>query len=583
MEGYGFEPIGYFNGTLDGNNKTISKLTVNTEYSGNYGLFKELGQNAKIFNLKISEFKFIVKDVSKEYHFAGFLVGYNSGTIDNVQVSNSRLQFTLDNDESYSDEHHLYAGAIAGKSTGPISGCTVAGCTVIATRDAGAVVGNCYGAISGCTVAGLTIDNTTTSTTVKGYCAGGVAGSAGSGNISGCTVSGTVIASSSIFGGIVGYVNGDVEISDSGYTHDSNSIFDVNVYVGGIVGYAEGITVKNCTVDGITLGKSGKHGFLVGYGDNIKLTGDYTKYGNTISNCYYWRDYGNWSSCMTNPYVGTVSGHIDLPIRTAENLKHMTYRDATYRLMNDISLVGNWYPNEFYGKFYGNGHTISGLSYSGSVSGHPADGVVRYGLFSATRGDAEITDLTISNASIYISNGNGKQIRLGMVVGNSYDNTKIINCKVEGGHIYCGKTGHQNECGFDRGSELVGGIVGLAEGNTKIYGCTVSTNLEAGGGAAYCGGIAGVAMEKSQISGCTVAGHYHATARCNGNSANNGLGYAGSVAGAVTNGTTISGNNGNPYLETNAYLGGNNDLKQGNPYAKSVKDYAELTSKWKII
>src|SRR5262249_27042726 len=55
--GQGFKPIGqedgYFSGVFDGNNKSISGLTVSTTY-GNAGLFGNIGQNSTVRDLTLS-------------------------------------------------------------------------------------------------------------------------------------------------------------------------------------------------------------------------------------------------------------------------------------------------------------------------------------------------------------------------------------------------------------------------------------------------------------------------------------------------------------------------------------------------
>jgi hypothetical protein len=178
---------------------------------------------------------------------------------------------------------------------------------------------------------------------------------------------------------------------------------------------------------------------------------------------------------------------------------------------------------------------------------------------------------------ITLSNADERQIRVGIIVGNSYGNTKITNCSVYGGSITCG-----DATKYDQGSELVGGIVGLAEGNTVITGCYVDATLRAGGGAAYCGGIAGAAIENAKITGCTTWGDYKSTARCHGQNATNGLGYAGSIAGAKASSATISDNGGSPTLAVGTYESGKHSTATGRPYAIYVADYGDLSKKWNI-
>ena len=87
-------PIGYFNsrddkkpfnGTFDGQNHTISNLTIDNPSVGSQGLFGFVGENGTIKNLNLSNVNI------SGYWFVGGLVGYNGGTVENCTVSDATV------------------------------------------------------------------------------------------------------------------------------------------------------------------------------------------------------------------------------------------------------------------------------------------------------------------------------------------------------------------------------------------------------------------------------------------------------------------------------------------------------------
>ena len=189
-----FEPIGngskQFEGTFDGNNKTISNLSIINVNSKDVGLF-----------------------------------GYNDGTIKNLTLSSCTIS-------GGSSSSPSYIGALAGENAGSISGCTVKECTVSCNEDSsnpyvGGVVGILHGSITNCVVENTSVNAVTSDVSASdspAY-AGGIAGSRSNNTISGCTVKGTTTVtadysncSTNVFAGaIVGILQGQGTFTGNTY------------------------------------------------------------------------------------------------------------------------------------------------------------------------------------------------------------------------------------------------------------------------------------------------------------------------------------------------------------------------------
>lgn len=107
--------VGYYGsayqGTFDGNNKTISNLNVLSDadsglYTGS-GLFKTIGSNGVVKNLGM-----INPDIKPNSGYAGAICGTNYGLIENCYNSGGEISVQL-----------MRAGGIAGENQGKISHC----------------------------------------------------------------------------------------------------------------------------------------------------------------------------------------------------------------------------------------------------------------------------------------------------------------------------------------------------------------------------------------------------------------------------------------------------------------------------
>lgn len=155
----GYSAATYFQGTFDGNGKTISNLTIG-ESSWEAG--SNEGQNfATGFFGFIDMGSATIKNVTFDnanvegHHWVGVVAGYMTGTVSDVTVTNSTVTSSYKTSEADGDK----AGGIVGYlNEGSITGCTVSGSTITAVRDNGSVVG--YSTASG-SVTGNTAENCT--------------------------------------------------------------------------------------------------------------------------------------------------------------------------------------------------------------------------------------------------------------------------------------------------------------------------------------------------------------------------------------------------------------------------------------
>ena len=156
-----------FNGVLDGNNKKIKNLSVDCGDNNYSGLFGFVGGTIKNITFENITLNYSIDD--NQTHYCGLLVGYLSGTINDVNI-NGAVNFT--------SKKTCYVGGLVGYNSGTINSCNV------------------------------NVDVTTTSTGLRCY-AGGIIGY-NAGSIENSLFSGNITAhgysdSYTIIGNIVGY------------------------------------------------------------------------------------------------------------------------------------------------------------------------------------------------------------------------------------------------------------------------------------------------------------------------------------------------------------------------------------------
>lgn len=142
--GYGYHP---YNGTFDGNGKTITGLTVSDfdpEGIGRsipVGLFGCIGKNGTVRNLRLANVS------AKGERFIGGIAGINRGTITGCSVEGGTV--TVVEESSYSGN----AGGIAGINNGTITSCH-ASVRIDGNHLLGGVAGSNNGTITACYATG---------------------------------------------------------------------------------------------------------------------------------------------------------------------------------------------------------------------------------------------------------------------------------------------------------------------------------------------------------------------------------------------------------------------------------------------
>ncbi len=167
MTGVNWVPVGqtggygantYFQGTFDGNGKTLSNLAIThweegSDSGANYatGLFGFIA-SASIKNLTVDN------ATVTGHHWVGVIVGYLTGSVSGCTVTNSTVECTYVNSEANGDKAGLITGYI---NSGTVSNCTGEESTVKAYRDAGQLVGASNPAnVTGCTATNVTVSKT---------------------------------------------------------------------------------------------------------------------------------------------------------------------------------------------------------------------------------------------------------------------------------------------------------------------------------------------------------------------------------------------------------------------------------------
>ena len=200
LTGKKWTPIGTddnnsYNGTFDGNGKTITGLTVNQSEKNYAGLFGCLGSDGKVQNLTLENV-----NISGAF-YVGSVVGTNFGTVSGCTASGN-----ITGTESC-------IGGVVGQNKGTVTGCTVSG-NISSNQYSGGVVGENFGTVSACYHA-------TGDVTGNINYVGGVVGWNYYGTVTACYhVNGNVTATYKWVGSVAGY-NGGVGSVTACYWNDS--------------------------------------------------------------------------------------------------------------------------------------------------------------------------------------------------------------------------------------------------------------------------------------------------------------------------------------------------------------------------
>lgn len=216
-----------FYGKFDGDNKTISGLTINSTAGQYQGLFGFVATGGQVANINVTGASVTITS-PQSFTYVGVIAGQNSGTI-----SGSSSTGTVTGGNHYN-------GGIAGINYGTISN-SYSTAAVTGFNYSGGITGYNAGTISGSYSTG-----TINCTNLNGGITGMSAGGAISDSYSRSTISGSIRAA-----GAVGYLTGGTVsnvYSTGAVTGSTNS--------GGLVGQVSGGTVSNSYWDTETSGRA---------------------------------------------------------------------------------------------------------------------------------------------------------------------------------------------------------------------------------------------------------------------------------------------------------------------------------------
>ncbi|ADY55224.1 S-layer domain-containing protein [Syntrophobotulus glycolicus DSM 8271] len=546
--GAGWTPIGtdtnMFLGQFDGDNHTISNLTINR--GDNFqGLFGYIGggtaQNLGVVNACVNGSSYV----------GGVAGRVNGGTVQNCYSTGSVSGI-------------CYVGGVAGwVNDGTVQDCYSTG-SVSGTDDVGGVAGlvagtveNCYstGSVSGTddvggvagVVAGGTVQDCYSTGSVSGTAnyVGGVAGWVYGGTVQDCAALNPSVSGSTNVGRVAGSVYGSLSlnIAFSGMTVTVNGI-DQTISDGaagnknGAATTAADLTADTggvlsglFTADGGWSYTSGKLPVLLKSGSATELMpGQDATLPAHISGTYF---AGGTGASGDAYQISTAAQLAALAKLVNEGNTNYNAGTVYYELTNDLDLSGyttadsgaGWTPignsaNKFLGQFNGGNHTISNLTISRGSANYQ-------GLFGAIGSGGTVQNLGVVNASVsggqnvggvagHVSGGSGGTVEnchstgsvsgsrfVGGVAGYVYINATVKNCYstagVSGGENVGGVAGSVYSVGatvencYSTGSVSGGENVGGVAGSVYNVGATVkncySTSIVSGGSSV--GGVAG--------------------------------------------------------------------------------------------
>lgn len=430
-----FMPIGFgnfeFYGKFDGKGHTVSGIVVNADQMG-VGLFGHVAGSASIKNLTLAKSSF----VSNQNNMGG-IVGAVWGA--DVVIENCHVSSDV------SVKGTRYIGGIVGYNIGTINGCT-SEAKVSGTQAVGGIVGNNLGVIENNLYLGTSVSAT----------------------------------DKNKVGAIAGYVDRGHPDCKASFTNNYHMLDGM-----GGVGNSESATGED--TDDAMLAKVvtekptdiGKAGTPYGTDDYVGIT-PYTR-GLEYKDNFYYKPLWNGNGTEDEPYIITSTEGLDKlasDVNSGNQYKNTYFElgaDITYEpknltvdLDNNSKNESNFTPignssADFWGKFDGKGHTVSGI-----VVESNSDYV---GLFGYVGSSVSIKNLTLANSSIKGNNNVGGIV--GYVAYSSDTDPFVENCHVSANVLV-------------KGGTYVGGIAGY--NSEKIIGCTSDANVSGNG---YVGGIVG--------------------------------------------------------------------------------------------
>lgn len=553
-----------FNGTFDGDGKTISglKISVSTSYSG---LFGNVSGNVGNFNVENATL------YSEDYfEYVGITCGYSRTGIKNVST------------DGYLDVRECkYVGGVVGYAAAEIS----------ESANTAVVIGGSYvGGIGGCVSpsSAVFVGLENFGAVTGGDYTGGIIGNVAANGVVLCdTIKNEANVSGKAYtGGIFGYIkaNSGSNIKAS----SSRGVITGEYYVGGLIGRADGTSITDCSNSGTEISATS---CLVSGTDFFAYLGGYVGYGASVSGCI---NNSNINYISRGRYVGGIAGYLTDAVSNCEN--HGTISSgADYvggivgslvsnanlsitSLKNTASISGTFRIGGIMGYAFSTGtFLISNIENSGAISGGDdlggIAGCVNYGTNPgavtasdlSNTGDVIGTSHTVGGLFGYIGGNSSSAVknssssakiqgtyRVGGLIGSSVvalkDSTNEGSTITATGYIiegekthaylggYIGTTGaaisgciNKSDITYESVGERVGGIAGYASGT--ISNCENHGNISSTSG--QVGGIVG--CSSAAIDVCSNTGNVTTT----------GGNAVGGIAGYGENAFTNCNNSGN--------------------------------------
>ena len=449
---------------------------LNTDAAGNYliGTADELVFFAKAINTKIIPYSNAGKNfkLTADIDLGGrrwapigrmidtYGTGESSTFCGNFDGGNFTISnFKVDTVDGIAGNDTNKGAGLFGAVSGTISNLKVTDATIVTAHWAGAIAGVIQGTVENCSVENTTITclpEWTGTEWDNGDKAGSIVGYLGSGTVTGCSAKNVSITGYRDLGGIVGCSNGTVTYNTVGenvsITYDNDETRNYNSYT-----------------------SAAQHNI----GDYIGRDADENDIGNTGTAIYVRGETAGTAEELNTILAGyaTNSGE-NITIELTKNFdmanNWTTYNIGNYNGVNSLTINGN-------------GHKITNLNAPLLMGAFAGSGVIT------------INDLTISNANI---SQNAANLGLGAFIMHSDASGGVAfnNCKLENSIIVC--TGAD----LENGSAYAGGFIGYSSSsNTTFTGCSV-TNCQISGQKS-AGALIGHAQTNLTVDGCTVTGN----------------------------------------------------------------------------
>lgn len=305
----------YFRGSFDGNNHTISNLTIDfpLDYIGLFGYYYPSTTNDSIKNLRIEN------------------VNINGSTQTGALVGRLRYGTIYNCSSTGKIEGRSYTGGLIGYMDYSFVKKSFSECDLTGQDNSGGLTGySSYCTVDSCLATGKV--------NISSSYSGGLIGTATYSNISNCSATGDAIAIYDYVGGLIGYIENNTPVSNSHATgmvsgrqyiggligrinnNSNNSIVSCfakgnvsgSYMVGGLIGLLHYTPVEKCFATGNVNNKGDYSGGLIGYVNSYSpITNCYSTGSVSGASNYYGGIVGRTESNSTINYcfsTGNISG-----------------------------------------------------------------------------------------------------------------------------------------------------------------------------------------------------------------------------------------------------------------------------------